>query len=161
MSSSIAADVFEVLHDLLHLFRARLLQSLEAVQPGLTFNEFRILMHTGRHPGITQKELVEHSHTDKAQMARTLAQLQDKGWLERSASEADKRVRCLQLSARGQQLFDQLRHRREQIATELLSAHPQPSRPCCMNCCGRHWTAPGLRDRKHSLKKKQPAHAAQ
>ena len=125
MSSSIAADVFEVLHDLLHLFRARLLESLEAVQPGLTFNEFRILMHTGRHPGITQKELVEHSHTDKAQMARTLAQLQDKGWLERSASEADKRVRCLQLSTRGQQLFDQLRHRREQIATELLSDFPE------------------------------------
>lgn len=125
MSSSIAADVFEVLHDLLHLFRARLLESLEAVQPGLTFNEFRILMHTGRHPGITQKELVEHSHTDKAQMARTLAQLQDKGWLERSASEADKRVRCLQLSAQGQQLFDQLRHRREQIATELLSDFPE------------------------------------
>ncbi len=125
MSSSIAADVFEVLHDLLHLFRARLLESLEAVQPGLTFNEFRILMHTGRHPGITQKELVEHSHTDKAQMARTLAQLQDKGWLERSASEADKRVRCLQLSARGQQLFDQLRSRREQIATELLSDFPE------------------------------------
>ncbi|MFN3734653.1 MarR family winged helix-turn-helix transcriptional regulator [Comamonas testosteroni] len=125
MSSSIAAEVFEVLHDLLHLFRARLLESLEAVQPGLTFNEFRILMHTGRHPGITQKELVEHSHTDKAQMARTLAQLQDKGWLKRSASEADKRVRCLQLSAQGQQLFDQLRHRREQIATELLSDFPE------------------------------------
>lgn len=124
MSSSIAAEVFEVLHDLLHLFRARLLESLEAVQPGLTFNEFRILMHTGRHPGITQKELVEHSHTDKAQMARTLAQLQDKGWLERSASEADKRVRCLQLSTRGQQLFDQLKSRREQIATELLSDFP-------------------------------------
>lgn len=124
MSSSIAADVFEVLHDLLHLFRARLLQSLEAVQPGLTFNEFRILMHTGRHPGITQKELVEHSHTDKAQMARTLAQLQDQGLLERSASEADKRVRCLQLSAQGQQLFKQLRNQREQIACELLRDFP-------------------------------------
>lgn len=124
MSSSIAADVFEVLHDLLHLFRARLLQSLEAVQPGLTFNEFRILMHTGRHPGITQKELVEHSHTDKAQMARTLAQLQDQGLLERSASEADKRVRCLQLSAQGQQLFKQLSNQREQIACELLRDFP-------------------------------------
>ena len=124
MSSSIAAEVFEVLHDLLHLFRARLLESLEAVQPGLTFNEFRILMHTGRHPGITQKELVEHSHTDKAQMARTLAQLQDQGLLERSASEADKRVRCLQLSAQGQQLFKQLRNQREQIACELLRDFP-------------------------------------
>jgi len=124
MSSSISADVFELLHDLLHLFRARLLESLEAVQPGLTFNEFRVLMHTGRHPGITQKELVEHSHTDKAQMARMLAQLQDRGWLERSASEADKRVRCLQLSAQGQQLFDSLRARREQIAQELLQDFP-------------------------------------
>ncbi|QXZ09278.1 MarR family transcriptional regulator [Comamonas sp. Y33R10-2] len=124
MSSSLAADVFEVLHDLMHQFRARLLESLERIQPGLTFNEFRILMHAGRHPGITQKELVEHSHTDKAQMARTLAQLQDKGWLDRSASQADKRVRCLQLSAQGQQLFTQLKNRREQIATELLRDFP-------------------------------------
>ena len=124
MSSSLAADVFEVLHDLMHLFRARLLQSLERIQPGLTFNEFRILMHAGRHPGITQKELVEHSHTDKAQMARMLTQLQDNGWLERSASEADKRVRCLQLSAQGQQLFAQLKNQREQIAAELLRDFP-------------------------------------
>ena len=124
MSSSLAADVFEVLHDLMHQFRARLLQSLERIQPGLTFNEFRILMHAGRHPGITQKELVEHSHTDKAQMARMLTQLQDKGWLERSASEADKRVRCLQLSAQGLQLFSQLKNQREQIAAELLRDFP-------------------------------------
>ena len=124
MSSSLAADVFEVLHDLMHQFRARLLQSLERIQPGLTFNEFRILMHAGRHPGITQKELVEHSHTDKAQMARMLTQLQDKGWLERSASEADKRVRCLQLSAQGQQLFAQLKNQREQIAAELVGDLP-------------------------------------
>ena len=109
----------------MHLFRARLLQSIETAQPGLTFNEFRILMHTGRNPGITQKELVEHSHTDKAQMARTLAQLQDKGWLERSTSEADKRVRCLQLSAQGQQLYARLRTLREELAVELLKDCPQ------------------------------------
>ena len=125
MSSSLSADVFELLHDLMHLFRARLLQSIETTQPGLTFNEFRILMHTGRNPGITQKELVEHSHTDKAQMARTLTQLQDKGWLERSTSEADKRVRCLQLSAQGQQLYAQLRTLREKLAVELLQDCPQ------------------------------------
>ena len=125
MSSSLSADVFELLHDLLHLFRARLLQSIETAQPGLTFNEFRILMHTGRNPGITQKELVEHSHTDKAQMARTLAQLQDKGWLERSTSEADKRVRCLQLSAQGLQLYARLRTLREELAVELLKDCPQ------------------------------------
>lgn len=124
MSSSVTTDVFELLHDLMHLFRARLLQSLQELDAELTFNEFRILMHTGRHPGITQKELVEHSHTDKAQMARTLSQLQDKGLLERSTSEADKRVRCLQLSAQGLALFEQLRQQRERIAEDLLSAFP-------------------------------------
>ena len=126
MSSYVTTDVFELLHDLMHLFRARLLKSLQELDSELTFNEFRILMHTGRHPGITQKELVEHSHTDKAQMARTLGQLQDKGWLQRSASEADKRVRCLQLSAQGLALFTQLRSKREEIATELLRDFPAP-----------------------------------
>ena len=137
MRSFHAADVFEVLHDLMHLFRARLLQSLEQLQPGLTFNEFRILMHTGRHPGITQKDLVEQSHTDKAQMTRTLAQLQDKGWLERSASETDKRVRCLQLSHDGQRLFERLQHLREAIASDLLSAFPAEQQACLMPLLGQ------------------------
>ena len=118
-------DVFEALHDLMHAYRARMVRAMTSVHPDLTFNEVRALNFIGRHPGATQKELVRHSGADKAQVARMLGLLQDKGWLERSASEADKRVRCLQLSARGQQLFDQLRHRREQIATELLSDFPE------------------------------------
>ncbi|MBV8250579.1 MAG: MarR family transcriptional regulator [Comamonas sp.] len=126
MNSTTSIDVFEVLHDLLHLFRARLRRSMESIHPELTFNEVRILMHTGRHPGLTQKELVEHSHTDKAQMARTLAQLQDRGWLERSASASDKRVRCLRLSPQGQTLHARLRQLREALAAELLQECPPP-----------------------------------
>ena len=124
MIPSVSVEIFEVLHELLHRFRARMRQSMESVHPSLTFNEVRILMQTGRRPGITQKDLVEHSHTDKAQMARMLAQLQEKGWLERSASEADKRVRCLQLSPAGEQLFVQLKARREEVATQLLKGFP-------------------------------------
>ncbi|MEG2049980.1 MAG: MarR family transcriptional regulator, partial [Comamonas sp.] len=45
-------------------------------------------------------------------------------WLERSASEADKRVRCLQLSPAGEQLFVQLKARREEVATQLLQGFP-------------------------------------
>lgn len=124
MNPSVSVEVFEVLHELMHQFRNRMRQSMENVHPGLTFNEVRILMHTGRRPGITQKDLVEHSHTDKAQMARMLAQLQEKGWLERSASEEDKRVRCLRLSPIGEQLFIQLKAQREQVATQLLQSFP-------------------------------------
>ena len=126
MSPSSPVDVFDTLHELQHLFRARMRKSIEAVHPELTFNEMRILMHAGRQPGITQRDLVEHSHADKAQMARILAHLQDRGWLTRSASESDKRVRCLHLSAQGRQLFTRLRSLQEQVAAELLQDCPPP-----------------------------------
>lgn len=126
MNPSLPVEVFDSLHELLHLFRARMRKSMEAIHPELSFNEMRILMRTGHQPGITQKDLVEHSHTDKAQMARVLAHMEEQGWLKRSASENDRRVRCLHLSARGQQLFAELRDLREQVAKELLQHCPPP-----------------------------------
>ena len=116
-------DVFEELHELMHLFRDRMMAASQTVSD-LTFNEMRVLMRTGRHPGLTQKDLVAHSHTDKAQMARTLSQLQEKGWLARTASEQDKRVRCLQLSAKGQALFKALEQQREAVAQAMLCDMP-------------------------------------
>lgn len=120
----LSADIFDALHELLRLFRSRMRKSMESIDPELTFNETRVLMHVGQRPGVTQKDLVERSHTDKAQMARTLAQLQDKGWLERSAGMADKRVRCLHLSAQGRELYARLRGMREALAAELLQDCP-------------------------------------
>lgn len=124
MTLPLPVNVFDSLHDLLHLYRTRLRKALETVHPELTFNEMRILMRTGLRPGITQKALVEHSQTDKAQMARTLARLQDQGWLSRSPSENDKRVRCLRLSPQGEQVYMQLRDAQEQVAAELLHDCP-------------------------------------
>ncbi|NLC36796.1 MAG: MarR family transcriptional regulator [Alcaligenaceae bacterium] len=125
MKLSLSVEIFDSLQDLMRLFRSRMRQSLETVHPELTFNEARILLRTGLQPGVTQKDLVEHSRIDKAQMARILAHLQEKGWLQRSPSATDKRVRCLSLSAAGTQLFTQLRALQEQIATELLQGCAQ------------------------------------
>jgi len=125
MNPPLSVDVFDTLHELLHLFRARMRKAMEAVHPELTFNEMRILMRTGRQPGITQRDLVEHSRADRAHMTRMLAQLQERGWLTRSTSGNDKRVRCLQLSEQGLQLFTLLRRLQEQVAAELLQDCPQ------------------------------------
>ncbi|WP_073103075.1 MarR family winged helix-turn-helix transcriptional regulator [Pollutimonas bauzanensis] len=125
MTSSLPVEIFDSLHELSHLFRTRMRNRMEAIHPELTFNGMRILMHTGRNPGITQKDLIDHSHADKAQMARMLAHLEDRGWLERIASESDKRVRCLHLSGQGRQLFAQLRDLQHQVASELLKDCPQ------------------------------------
>lgn len=120
MNASLPADIFEAMHELLHLFRARMREDMETLGADLTPNEVRVLMFAGRHPGRTQKELVDHSHMDKAQLARMLAQLQERGWLDRAPGAHDRRVRCLHLSAQGQALFDQLRQSRQALAARML-----------------------------------------
>jgi DNA-binding MarR family transcriptional regulator len=99
---------------------------METLHPDLTFNELRILMRVGEQPGVTQRELVEHSHADKALMTRTLTHLEERGWIKRSASENDKRVRCLNLNTRGKRIFTQLRSLQEQVAAEMLQGCPPP-----------------------------------
>lgn len=124
MNPSLPVNVFDSLYELLRLFRSRMRKAMEVQHPELTFIEMRLLMNTGRNPGITQKDLVEHSRIDKAQIARTLARLQEQGWLDRSPSESDRRVRCLTLSAQGRRLYSQLREVQESVATELLQGCP-------------------------------------
>lgn len=117
-------EIFGALHELVHLFKARMLERLHARHPELSFMEMRLLMLSGQKPGVTQKELVERSHLDKGQMTRTLAGLQAQGWLERTADEHDKRIRCLFLSAKGQRLSWQLQQWHEEIANELFGDWP-------------------------------------
>ncbi|MFV0601309.1 MAG: MarR family winged helix-turn-helix transcriptional regulator [Brachymonas sp.] len=126
MSLHVSIEIFDALHELLRIFRTRMRQSLESVSPDLTFGELRVLMHVGEHPDCAQKALVERCHVDKAQMARLLAQLEDKGWLTRSESTKDRRVRQLHLSTQGQRLFRQLGARRAELAAELLKDCPGP-----------------------------------
>jgi DNA-binding MarR family transcriptional regulator len=120
MTASLPADIFEAMHELLHLFRARMREDLDTLGTELTPNEVRVLMFVGRHPGRTQKDLVDHSHMDKAQLSRMLALLQEQGWLDREPDARDRRVRCLRLSAQGQALFDRLRQSRQALAARLL-----------------------------------------
>jgi len=94
---------------------------MTAVHPELTFNEVRALNFIGRHPGATQKELVRHSGADKAQVARMLGLLQDKGWLERLPNAEDKRSRCLTLSGEGAALYQALRAARQTLSASVLA----------------------------------------
>lgn len=121
MSPRTPSDVFDAMHDLMHAYRAHMVRAMTSVHPELTFNEVRALSFVGRHPGTTQKELVAHSGADKAQVARMLGLLQDKGWLERAPHAQDKRSRCLVLSTEGSALFKALRESRQSLAAAALA----------------------------------------
>lgn len=120
MPSRAPSDIFEAMHDLMHTYRAHMVRAMASVHPELTLNEVRALSFVGRHPGATQKELVQHSGADKAQVARMVGMLEDKGWLERVPNAEDKRSRCLALSEQGQAVFKAMRASRQAVSATLL-----------------------------------------
>lgn len=110
------------MHDLMHTYRAHMVRAMASVHPELTLNEVRALSFVGRHPGATQKELVQHSGADKAQVARMVGMLEDKGWLERVPNADDKRSRCLALSEQGEAVFKAMRASRQAVSASLLKS---------------------------------------
>jgi len=98
-------QVFDAIHSIMHLYRARQLRGLRDTQHEITHMEYKALGFFARHPGATQGDLVAHSGRDKAQLARLLKGLRDKQLLDAAADAADRRVTRLTLSAQGQQVF--------------------------------------------------------
>jgi len=95
-------------------------QKIEHSESKLTFGEFRVLSFIGRYPDCTPSTLVEFSRTDKAQIARTISELQNLGLIERRQCETDRRKHRLNLSQKGHKMYQELGGYRKEIATRLL-----------------------------------------
>lgn len=96
--ASVAGEVFETLHTLMHLFRSQQFRALRDGPAAVTHMEAKVLGFFAKHPGATPSELVAHSGRDKAQVARLLAGLKERGLLLAEADTEDRRVQRLRLS---------------------------------------------------------------
>ncbi|MYM33473.1 MarR family transcriptional regulator [Duganella sp. FT94W] len=114
-------QVFDTIHSIMHLFRARQLRGLRDTPHELTHMEYKALGFFARHPGATQGDLVAHSGRDKAQLARLLKGLRDKQLLEAMADEADRRVTRLTLSPEGARMFNSLNDLGAQAAAKAVA----------------------------------------
>lgn len=101
-------QVFDAIHSVMHLYRARQLRGLRDTPHELTHMEYKAMGFFARHPGATQGDLVAHSGRDKAQLARLLKGLRDKQLLDAEADENDRRITRLTLSAEGKRIFNSL-----------------------------------------------------
>ncbi|MGL4604889.1 MAG: MarR family winged helix-turn-helix transcriptional regulator [Iodobacter sp.] len=86
-----ADDVFEMLHAIMHLFRASLHSKPHDMPDELTYMEGKTLGFFARHPGATLSDLVSHSGKDKAQLTRQIKGLKERGLLEAEPSTEDRR----------------------------------------------------------------------
>jgi len=109
-------DVLESVHAVMHLFRARQYRALKDGAQDLGHMEGKALGFFARNPGATQRDLVQHSGRDKGQMARLIASLRERGLLEASADENDRRSVCLALSPAGREVLTVLQKQGRQLS---------------------------------------------
>lgn len=70
---------------------------------GLSHSHCHALMEVEARPGLTQGELAKVLRLDKSRTSRIVAELDERGWTRAEPDAADKRVRRLRLTARGEE----------------------------------------------------------
>ena len=115
--SSPAVEVLERVHAIMHLYRSAQQRGLRAGPHDLAHMEIKVLGFFARRPGATQSDLAAHSGRDKAQLARLVRGLRERGLLDAAADEADKRSTRLTLSEAGKTMYAEL-HRHDGALAE-------------------------------------------
>ncbi len=71
---------------------------------GLTLPQCRVLVQLSKQEGISQAELAGLVDLEPMTLVRVLDRMEADGWLERRSDPADRRARCLYLTAAGRPL---------------------------------------------------------
>lgn len=114
-------DVLEAVHAVMHAFRARQYRSQGEGSDGLTHLEGKVLGFFARHAGATASELAAHSGRDKGQLTRLLSGLKERGLLQATGDETDRRVVRLQLTAEGEAVCQTLHRRGRRLAATVTA----------------------------------------
>ena len=121
MDSAPATDILELVHSVMHEYRSRQYRMLRDGPHDITHMDSKVLGYFDRHPGATQSDLAEHSGRDKAQLARLIKGLRDRGLLEATVDEADRRNVRLALTTEGRAIQRVLRQQAKKLSTRAAA----------------------------------------
>lgn len=107
--------VLEIVHQVMHQYRAQQFRVLRDGPHDITHMDSKVLGYFGRHPGATQSDLAQHSGRDKAQLARLIKGLRDRGLLDGEPDPADRRNTRLSLTAAGQSVRKALQQQAKRL----------------------------------------------
>jgi len=114
-------DLLDQLQQLTAELRSQFFQQLGPELPGLTAMHGRLLLMIARTTGSTAQQLSELLRRDKAQITRLLNDLQHAALVQRQTDLKDGRRQLLLLTEQGQQLATELRSKKRQIASKMLT----------------------------------------
>lgn len=99
---------------------ARMQRALREAELGLAAMEARTLRYVARHPGCTQNDIVLASGRDKAQIARIIKTLLERGNVSRLPDEAGEKRLRLGLTASGADTYEKAEALRAVVARDLV-----------------------------------------
>ncbi len=120
-SSATPDDALELMHAVMHALRATQHRLLRHGPHDLTPMDARVLGFFGRRPGATQSDLAEHSGRDKAQLARLIKGLRERGLLQGEVDAEDRRNMRLRLTAEGRTIHRALQHQARRMGTRAVA----------------------------------------
>jgi len=130
-------DVLETMHAIMHLYRSVQQRSLRDGPNDLAHMEVKALGFFARHPGATQSDLVAHSGRDKAQVARQIRALRERGLLDAEADEQDRRSSRLRLSAEGKAVHAALHSNDGRLKEQALQGFTDEDKGALLALLGR------------------------
>ncbi len=109
----------ESLHQVTHAWRNELSRRLRP--QGFTHSSWLLLVHLSRHDGCTHRELAQHMGIEAATLVKQVDHMEQEGLLKRCASETDRRVKHLHLSAAGKKAVERIRSSAADLRRETLT----------------------------------------
>ena len=114
-------EVLDRLHTLMHGLRRHLQEAVREDGDGLGPMEARCLGYFMRHEGATQSDLVQHSGRDKAQIARIVKALHERGLLQSTPDPDDGRCQRVTLTEQGRSMQRTMQLRRQRFERAMLA----------------------------------------
>jgi DNA-binding MarR family transcriptional regulator len=111
-------DLMLLLNDVARLLRTRFDQRARA--RGMTRAQWVILARVDAKPGLSQNELAALLEVEPISVGRLVDRLEARGFLERRADPADRRLRRLHLLPAAAPVLEEITKAREVLVAELL-----------------------------------------
>ena len=111
----------EYILSLSQFYRVNIRAAVNANELGLNGMHVRCLHIIATTQTCTANYIVQSMGRDKAQIARLVKEMLDKGWLEKQVDEQDKRSQILTLSASGEQLQQKISRLENEIENTILT----------------------------------------
>lgn len=101
---------------------------------GMLRTEWRVLFHLGFYGPLTASAICEMAGLHKTKVSRAVSALEDKQYLTRLVTEADKRFETLSLTKSGQETFAYLEAQAEAFHKALMAPFSDSERAVLHKC---------------------------